>query len=93
VATPLSSATSKHGRDEHGQVRLSDAGRLDFTLPRADRPKKPGGAWSAVAHSDDEIAERDKVEFDPSRLPPAREEFASKEATLDRQILTLDGGN
>jgi hypothetical protein len=41
-------------------------------------------------HSDDDIAEWDKVEPDPSHFPPAREEIASKESTLNWLCIRRD---
>jgi hypothetical protein len=74
---------------EHVEARLLAAWRIDYRLPRAGGPKKPGSAHPAIKHDGDDVAEWETTEINPTQFAPTREEVSFMERIFDWLLILI----
>jgi hypothetical protein len=82
-AAPATSTAPRIWTAELVQARLLEAWRIDFRLPRAGGPRKPCSAHPAFKHDDEDVADWEAIEINPSRFAPTREEISLMESIFE----------
>ena len=76
---------------DHVARRLIEAFAIDRRLPRIERPKSTGSVHPQMSYTAEEMEEWEKIDIDPRRFAPRRDEIVAMERAFGWLLWLPDG--